>query len=283
MIKETIRETVRKPRYEIPSVRRAGQVLRTIASWDGPLGISELSRVLGLPKASVFRIVRTLEVDGLLERVDGHRFEIGRSAFEIGSVYARRFDSELAFRAASRRLVSEYNETVQLAILVGTEVLYIGKEDSSQPVRLVSELGARLPAHVTALGKALLSCLSEVELRSLYTQDSLIQLTPNSHASFASLIEDLQKTRARGWAHDNEESAVGLQCVAAPIIDERGRAEAAISVSAPSQRLSEERLAQLGEAVQRAAFEISNPSATSPRPWSSDSAKRYSASTPASK
>lgn len=251
-------EAMTQSQYVIPSVRRAARILHTVAAADQPLGVSELSRILDLPKSTVFRIVTTLELEKFLERLEGDRFRIGVLAFEVGSAYATRFDLESAFQKVAWRLVREHNETVQLAILMGTDILYIGKEDCSQPVRLVSKAGTRLPAHTTSLGKALLSCLSEEELHSLYPDGRLTQMTPNSHTLLASLIEDLQKVRERSWAHDNEETAIGLQCVGSPICDEGGRPIAAVSIAVPSQRMSAERLVQLGEAVKGAASEISS-------------------------
>lgn len=251
-------EAMTQSQYVIPSVRRAARILHTVAAAERPLGVSELSRILDLPKSTVFRIVTTLELEKFLERLEGDRFRIGVLAFEVGSAYATRFDLESAFHKVARRLVREQNETVQLAILMGTDILYIGKQDCSQPVRLVSKVGTRLPAHTTSLGKALLSCLSEEELHSLYPDGRLTQMTPISHTSLASLIEDLQKVRERSWAHDNEETVIGLQCVGSPICDEGGRPIAAISIAVPSQRMSAERLVQLGEAVKGAASEISS-------------------------
>jgi DNA-binding IclR family transcriptional regulator len=249
-----------RSRYVIPSVQRAARILHTVATADRPLSISELSRILDLPKSSVFRIVITLELEGFLERLEDDRFRVGVSAFEVGSVYTTRFDLESAFHEVAQRLVREHNEVVQLAILIGTDILYIGKEDCSQPVRLVSRVGTRLPAHTTSLGKALLSGLSEEELHSLYPDGRLTQMTPHSHTSLASLIDDLQRVRERGWAHDNEETAIGLQCVGSPICDEGGRPIAAVSIAVPSQRMSAERLVQLGEAVKGTASEIASSS-----------------------
>jgi IclR family KDG regulon transcriptional repressor len=244
--------------YVIPSVQRAARILQTVAAADQPLGVSELSRILDLPKSTVFRITTTLELEKLLERLDGDRFRIGVLAFEVGRAYEVRLDLESAFRKVAGRLVREHNETVQLAMLMGTDILYFGKEDCSQTVRLASNLGTRLPAHTTSLGKAMLSCLSEQELRSLYPDGRLTGMTPNSYTSLASLIEDLKKVRERGWAHDNEETAIGLQCVGSPICDEAGRPIAAISIALPAQRMLAERLIGLGEAVRGAAAEISS-------------------------
>ncbi len=249
-------EDSRLKRYEVPSVSRAGKILRMLAAEGEPLGASEVSRRLNLPKASVFRILATLERERFIERTDGDRFEVGLTAYEVGAAYSRGINLESAFQRVARRLVAEHNETVQLAILTGPEILYIGREDSSQPVRLVSHLGSRLPASATALGKSMLSCLPERELHRLWPDGRLVQVTANSHPTLAHLLEDLRRTRERGWSHDNEEVSVGLQCVAAPIRDGLGRPLAAISIAVPSPRMSPGRLAVLAEAVTGAAREI---------------------------
>ena len=242
--------------YVIPSVQRAVRILQTLAAADQPLGVSELSRLLHLPKSTVFRIVTTLEREQFLERLDTDRFRIGVSAFKVGSAYATHSDLESAFHRVARRLVDEHNETVQLAILAGTDILYIAKEDCSQSVRLVSKLGSCLPAHATSLGKALLACLSDDELYALYPEGCFTPLTPHSHTLVSRLVEDLWRVRARGWAHDHEEVAVGLQCVGSAIYDSAGTPIAAISISIPSQRMTDERVQGLGVAVRGAASEI---------------------------
>jgi len=244
-------------RYLVPSVQRAARILRAVSSSGRAVGVSELSRHLDLPKSTVFRIVLTLESEGLLQRVDGDRYRVGVLAFEIGCAYATRLDLESAFRRIARQLVRDHNETVQLAILAGRDILYIGREECSQPVRLVSTLGARLPAHATGLGKALLAALPEAELETLYPDGRLPQLTPNTLSSLPALLAELDRTRQRGWAHDREEAALGLQCVGSAIRNGDGPAVAAISIALPSQRMTGKLLALLGAAVREGAEEIS--------------------------
>jgi IclR family KDG regulon transcriptional repressor len=171
------------PPHFAPTAWRTVQILRATAAADKPVGVSELARMLGLPAASVFRIVITLEREGFLDRDSGNRYGIGFGAFEVGSSYTKHLNLESAFRRVAKRLVAQYDEPVQLAIPVGTDVLYIGKEDCSQSVRLVSTLGTRLPAHVTSLGKALLSCLPDSEVDLLYPTGSFTQATVKSHAT----------------------------------------------------------------------------------------------------
>ncbi len=226
-----------------------------------------------MAKASVFRIVATLEMEGFVERVQGDAFKVGRVAFEVGSSYVACTDLECAFRPVAKRLVAEHNETVQLAVLAGIEVVYVAKEESSQPVRLVSQLGTRLPAHITGLGKALLSQKSDEEIIETYRGVRLAQGTANSHASLETLLTDLRQTRVRGWAHDNEEASDGLQCVASPIRNATGECIAAVSIAAPSQRMSDCRLQQLGQAIAQAALQISELLGyRRPRAWSDGAA-----------
>lgn len=245
-----------KSRYEVPSVRRSGKILLAMAASENAVGISELSQLLSLPKATVYRIMQTLELDGFVERVDGDRYTIGYSAFEVGRAYIKRLDLQSAFTRVSHQLVADHNETVQLAILVGTDVLYIAKEDSSQAVRLASNVGSRLPASATSLGKAMMAYLPDDQVRALYPHGHLVQMTPNSHESLTSLLADLIVIRERGWAHDNEEVAIGLQCVASAILDQHQNPVAAISMAVPTHRITEERLAHLGESVKQAALDI---------------------------
>jgi IclR family KDG regulon transcriptional repressor len=146
---------------------------------------------------------------------------------------------------------------VQLAILVGADVLYIGKQDCLQSVRLVSTLGTRLPAHVTSVGKALLSCLSDSEVDLLYPSGRLVKGTVNSIATMAALLDDLRTVRERGWSHDNEEVSIGLQCVGAAIRDDLGHPLAAMSMAVPTQRVLPGTVEELGEAVRKGALEIS--------------------------
>jgi IclR family KDG regulon transcriptional repressor len=240
-----------------PSAWRTVQILRAVAAADRPIGASELARMLGLPAASVFRIVVTLEREGFVDRDDSNRYRIGFGAFEVGSAYTTHLDLEPAFRRVATHLAARYDEPVQLAILVGTDVLYIGKADCLQSVRLVSTLGTRLPAHVTSVGKALLSCLSAADLDLLYPAGHLAKATVNSIATLAALRDDLRVIRERGWSHDNEEVSIGLQCVGAAIRDDLGRPLAAMSMAVPTQRVLPGTVEDLGEAVRKGALEVS--------------------------
>jgi DNA-binding IclR family transcriptional regulator len=245
------------PPHFAPTAWRTVQILRAVAAADRTVGVSELARMLALPAASVFRIVVTLEREGFLDRDSSNRYSMGFGAFEVGSAYTAHLGLEPAFRRVAKRLAAQYDEPVQLAILVGADVLYIGKQDCLQSVRLVSTLGTRLPAHVTSVGKALLSCLSDSEVDLLYPSGRLVKGTVNSIATMAALLDDLRTVRERGWSHDNEEVSIGLQCVGAAIRDDLGHPLAAMSMAVPTQRVLPGTVEELGEAVRKGALEIS--------------------------
>ena len=128
-------------------------------------------------------------------------------------------------------LVAEVNETAQLARLSGRENVYLARVDSSHALRLLSEPGTRLPAHATGVGKALLAQLSEGEILSLFGSGALPGYTPTTHRTVAALKDELGRTRARGFAIDNEEYTPGVFCLAVPVYGHSGEALASISAN----------------------------------------------------
>jgi DNA-binding IclR family transcriptional regulator len=179
------------------------------------------------------------------------------------------------FYQAARKIVEECGETVQLAILDQTEVIYVAREDGTQPVRLISYVGKRLPAHATGLGKVLLAALPDGSFDSLFSKRPLAALTARTISSVNQLKAELRLVRERGYAHDNQESAEGLECLAAPIFDHTGQVIAAISVSLLSARASPEHFQCILRSVQRAVREISDRMG-----WRVPAAKRKSSAPP---
>jgi DNA-binding IclR family transcriptional regulator len=239
-------------------VDRALRILRILAVSNDGLSLAELSSQLASPKSSVHSILATLARHRFVERDGDGRWTLGLSTFEVGSAYAARMDLVAAFRAVATRLAAECGQTIQLAVLDGREVVYVAKVDGTEPVRLVSHEGARLPAHTTALGKALLAHLTPQCFEDLYGGRVLTALTPYSIVSLGALRSELDRVREQGFAYDNEETALGLHCVASSICDRDGQAVAAISISMPSHRMSQARFEDLKERVRQAAADISS-------------------------
>lgn len=241
---ENLPEPVAKDFRPVKSAYRALDVLEAMAA--GPATLSELSRRLDIPKSSLHGLLRTLADRGWVEPSEGGtRFRLGLRALQVGARYIA--EDEVVARVAPvlDRLAADTDETVQQARLDGDEVVYLAKRDSAHPVRLMSSIGSRLPAHATALGKALLAARDDQPLRDVLAPP-LRALTPKTITTWEQLRAELQVTRDRGYAVDDGETADGLRCFAVTVPPE-GRREGsgpptdAISVSVPVFRLDEAR------------------------------------------
>lgn len=235
----------------VKSAYRALDVLEAMAA--GPATLSELSRMLDIPKSSLHGLLRTLTDRGWVAATDGGtRFRLGLRALQVGTRFVD--EDELVAQVAPTldRLAAATGETVQQARLDGDEVVYLAKRDSAHPVRLISRIGSRLPAHATALGKALLAARDDETVRGL-VRPPLVALTARTITEWEPLAAELAATRGRGYAVDDGEAADGLRCFAVVVPpDRRHRHEPptdAVSVSVPAFRLNELREKELVEAL----------------------------------
>jgi len=233
-----------------PAVARAVAILELLAENVAvPLGLSEIARRLDIPKSSVANLCAALVDSGLLVRRDGG-FSLGRKLAELGGAYLASADQVREFRDACRSLTAAAEETVQLAVLDQMEVVYVARHDGRQLIRLVSEIGRRLPASCTAAGKAALATLSPAALAdSLRELTRLPVLTTHSCQLSSDLLVDLEATRRRGYAIDDEETADGVVCFAVAVPERLGLGPSAgpwaVSVALLKARATDERRDQL--------------------------------------
>ncbi|MFD2091470.1 IclR family transcriptional regulator [Blastococcus deserti] len=193
-------------------------------------------------------------------------YVLGVRAFKLGSSYERSLDLVREGTRVASDVVAGCNETVQMTILDRTDVVFIAKVDSTAPVRLVSDVGRRLPAHCTAGGKALLAALDDGALTARYPADGrLPTLTPSSIESPDRLRTQLAQVHSQGWAFEYCESNDDAFCVAAPVHDRTGAAVAAMSISVPSVRWSAEREELLAAQVVTSARDVSTALGHVPR------------------
>lgn len=222
-----------------PAVARSIAILKLVAE-RGPLGASEIARELVLPRSSVHELVGTLRALGCLapSPAGPAKLDLGLLLHELGSAYTERIDLSALARRRARAMAARCGETVHVAVLDGTDVVYLVKVDSIHRVRMVSSEGTRLPAHCTAVGKALLSGLTDGELRSRYAgRGRLEAMTPNSIVRLGRLLEELRAVRESGLSFDRCESNRDVCCVGAPVRDGTGHVVAAVSVSTPTFRV----------------------------------------------
>jgi len=248
------------PRNNSSSLRRALSVLRFIAENDSgrPLGLAELAMGTGLPKSTLKRLVVPLVDEGLLQQsADNGAYSLGAFTAYLGGQYLERLDLRTLGRPVLEGLTADTSETAHLVIRDGFEVVYIDKVDSPNPVRMYSRIGNRLPMYCTATGKAILSQLPTHVLDEL-AEGGLPRLTPTTLTNVADLRRAVDKARANRYAVDNGENEIGIRCAGAAILDQSGRPVGALSVSAPDVRVSDTRLAELGELVGVAAAALSH-------------------------
>lgn len=225
----------------VPAVARAADVLDLFLADAETLSMPEICAALHLPRATVHDLVSTLVGRGYLAPVPGqqHRYRLGLRLFQLGNAYAERLDLAREGAQVAADVAAACEETVHVAVLDGTDVVYVAKVDSTHPVRMVSAVGRRLPAHCTAVGKMLLSGLSPADLASRYPADvPLVGMTPGSITSATELAAQVAEISARGLAFDDCESNDSVACVAAGVRDRTRAMVAALSISVPTVRWS---------------------------------------------
>jgi DNA-binding IclR family transcriptional regulator len=257
-------DALTKPKsdYSIQTVGNALRLLETFHEVD-ELGVSELSRRLSLHKNNVFRLLATLEQHGYIDQSpETEEYRLGARCLDLGRSYAR---SHPLLRCAGpilERLSQTVNESAHLAVLRDHEVSHLDGFQPKQLVLTASRTGQRLPAHNTALGKVLLGCADE-PVRESYDKEQvgpkgLAKHTDDTITDSHKLFEHLRGVAVQGYAVDLGEFEVGLHCVAAPVFDDSSAVVAAVSVSGPCFRLSEDAIErEVVDQVTRHAYELS--------------------------
>jgi IclR family transcriptional regulator, KDG regulon repressor len=232
-------------------------ILETIRESRSGMGLADLSRALGMPKPTTYRIVATLERRGYLARDgDGH-YRMTRKFFEMHQTES---DEQVLVRTAQpvmERLVETCRETVNLGVLDAAEVVVVETVESPQAIRMTSKVGNRRYLHSTALGKVLLSGLPEKEVLRLIRIQGLPRLMPKTIVTRKALFEELELIRRQGYALDDEENEPDGRCIGAPIHGLDGRVVAALSVSAPSFRVDVARARSLAPDLAAACHDVS--------------------------
>lgn len=225
--------------YEVPALKRVHDILDVLSQACAPVRATRLAEATGMSRSTLYLLLDSLERRHWIEkRSDG--YIIGLTLFELGSAYVRHDRLQEVFRREAAAFVAAHNEVVQLAVLDGAQVVYIAREDALRPVRLVSDLGSRLPAHCCALGKALLASLGDDEVTALLPR-RLAPVTERTVTRRDDLLRELAGIRRSGLACEREEVSAGLTCFAAFVgVTTLGK-RVAVSTSLPLGRLDARR------------------------------------------
>ncbi len=240
-----------------PALGTGLDILRLLAS-TGPAPAATIARRLAQPRSSVYHLLGVLTEQGFIARYPQERtYGLGVAAFEIGTAYLRQDRLERLGRPVLARAVGSTRATAHLGILLGRELLYLLKEQPARPVELVTDVGVRLPAHLTASGRALLAALPPAERDAIYPRGApLVDRTGRGPRTVAALHRLLADERRTGLSVEDGHVSAGIASLAAAALDRAGRPAAAISVSVPATELARRREA-LSAAVTQAARTLS--------------------------
>lgn len=220
------------------------------------MSLTELSDAAGLPPSTTHRLLTTLEAERFVRPgPQGGLWRIGVEAFFVGSAFSRSRDTLVLVRPYLRRLMETSGETANLFVESDGEAICIGQIESRHAMRAITGVGGRVRMHCSAAGKVLLAHSDSGRRDTLLRKAGVSRISERTLADDRALAGVLDRIRQQGYALDDEEHAVGLRCVAAPVFNEFGEAVAAISVSGPSARIPDERLSSLGKMVAAAASE----------------------------
>ncbi|MEK9722974.1 MAG: IclR family transcriptional regulator C-terminal domain-containing protein [Rhodospirillaceae bacterium] len=230
----------------VQSVSRALAILSRLGEFDDGLTLSQLSKDLKLAPSTAHRLLTTLQEERFVHFNDTKGFwQVGVQAFVVGSHFLGSRDLVTVALPYMEQLMEQSGETTNLAMADRGEIVYLAQVQCHQLMRTLARPGARVAMHCSAVGKALLSQMSENDVARVLRNRGLPRVTDQTITSMDELCMQLRTARQRGYAMDDEEHSIGLRCIAAPVFDERGTALAAVSLSGPKVRLPEARVEEL--------------------------------------
>jgi DNA-binding IclR family transcriptional regulator len=218
---------------QVPAATRALKVLRFLAAQPGPVPLDRIAHAVGLPRSSAYHLVAAMIEEGFVAHLaDERTYGLGVAAHEIGSGYARQEPLQRIARRPLAELVDRTGQTAHLAVIHGRDVLYVVEERAPGRPPLVTDVGVRLPAHLTASGRAILAGLPPSQVRALYPDRSaFVDRTGTGPASLTALRSVLTETRRRGYAVEDGEVSPGFASVAAPVLDHNDLPVAGLAVT----------------------------------------------------
>lgn len=242
----------------VQSLAKALQIIDFMGAHKKPVSLKEISEQMGWPKSTIHGLLATLRDYNFVSQsaVDG-KYILGIRLFELGNALMASWDISRAAHPLMVQLNSRFGETVHLATEEKGEVLYLEKIDSNHLLRIVSQVGARLPMHCTGVGKVLLAYRTPKEIRQIIQAHPLESYTSKTITNPLTLEKELERIRERGFAYDEGEIMDSLRCVAAPIFSSDGSVSYSLSVSGLDSNIGNERLETITKALLNACAIIS--------------------------
>lgn len=242
---------------KVMSVSKAIRLINCLAESGQPLSLQELSHKSGYPKSTSHALLSSMRDEHWIDQTADGKYRLGVRLFELGSLVSQSWDILRSARAHIQHIASETGEPVQLAAIDHHEVLIIDALDTAGGLRVVTNIGMRLPIYCTALGKAMLAFMPPAQATGILRPADMLAYTPHTLTDPEKLASELATIRERGFAVENGEYRIGLRAVAAPIFDVSGIARYAIGVTGMFRRVTGEDFILAQEMVDTAARAIS--------------------------
>ncbi|MEM8948897.1 MAG: IclR family transcriptional regulator [Pseudomonadota bacterium] len=235
---------------------RAIDIMTAVSEVDG-ITLTSIAHQTGTTTSTTHRILTSLETNGFVT-MDKERklWFIGVTAFQIGNGFLRNRKVVDMARPLMRDLMGETGESVNLGVEDDGSIVYLAQIECHNPIRAFHRPGTRTMIHSSAMGKAILATWSDGEIKKLMEKVGMPGFTRKTLTDDRRFFADLEKTRERSWALDDEEATVGMRCVAAAICNEFNEVVAAVSISGPTTRLTYDRVGELGPRTKRAAADM---------------------------
>jgi DNA-binding IclR family transcriptional regulator len=231
-------------------------ILEILKSRDSGYTLADLTRSVALPKATVYRILATLEKRGYLDRSPENAYRLAARMFDLQRQDSLEQTLSRVAQPVLERLVEASKETVNLGVLNAGEVVVINTVESPLGIRMASKIGNRRHLHTTALGKCFLAGSADKEIARLVRVKGLPRLSQYTITTKAGLMAEIARVRKVGYAVDNQENELDGRCIGAPVTDQEGRVLAAVSISGPTFRMEMSRVKSLAPALKAACAEI---------------------------
>ena len=241
----------------VQSVDRALSIIETLAEDDEGYRLTDLAVRTGLSTSTVHRLLATLEKRRFVhfDRYES-KWHVGAQSFSVGATFARRRNFTAQAMPYLRKLRDQTRETVNLAVVDDESIIVLVRIDSREIMRSLTKVGGRVAMVASGVGKAVLATYSDDDVNAIICRQGMPRLTEKSMVRPGDLFRELEATRRRGYAVDDEEARIGLRCVAAVVYDDCSEPLAAISVSGLTSRMTDDRLPVLGRVVREVATEL---------------------------
>ncbi|WP_144555017.1 IclR family transcriptional regulator [Bacillus sp. X1(2014)] len=228
-------------KYWVPAIERVDNILNIIAYHPAKYRLIDISNELNINKSSIFSLLNTLEILNWVKKEKDGTYSLGTRLGMLSPFYFKQFDFIDTFNLTALPTIERLDETLQLSILDGKEIVYLAKKEGSSPVSVSTNPGMRYPAHATAMGKVQLSQYTYQELKGLYPEDSLMPKTAFTVTNIEELWEQLVSIKEMGYFIEYQEAVENFYCVAAPIFNHENRMIGSVSATMPISKWDEKK------------------------------------------